>query len=322
MSQNTAGYAYRSFDAMGTTIRFWIAPEAGHAAQAAFSAGETLIRAFDRRLSRFRPDSELCALNADPRETIEVSSMTARFVDAAIETARLTGGMIDPTLIEDVEDLGYRESRAGLTGAPLSEALVHAPDPSPATADTAARWREFSVDMEALTVTRTPGLRLDSGGCGKGLSADLVAAIWSKLLEPGTGFIVDCGGDMRVGKLDESSEPYEIEVDAGPQAVGTLPIPLRSGGIATSGIGSRIWRTDDGFAHHLIDPGTGKPAWTGVASATALGPTALIAESIAKLALLSGPEGARELLALHGGVFVEFDGTVIELSPTRIEAHA
>jgi thiamine biosynthesis lipoprotein len=176
--------------------------------------------------------------------------------------------------------------------------------------------------MEALTVTRTPGLRLDSGGCGKGLAADLVAAIWSNLLVPGTGFIVDCGGDMRVGELADPSAEYEIRVDTVPSTAETLAISLRSGGIATSGIGNRIWRTADGFAHHLIDPGTGRPAWTGVASATALGPTALIAESIAKLALLSGPEGAGEVLALHGGSFVEFDGAVTELRPTRTEVHA
>lgn len=322
MTPNTGQYEYHSFDAMGTRISFWIDRAAGRRAQAAFGAGKTFIRTFDQRLSRFKPDSELCALNADPRETVAVSSLMARFVDAAIETAQLSEGLIDPTLIEDVEDLGYRQSLAGVKGAPLSEALAQAPDISPATPDTAARWREFSVDMDALTVTRTPGLRLDSGGCGKGLAADQVAAIWSNLLEPGTGYIVDCGGDMRVGPLDDSSAPYEIQIDTVPQTPTPLSVSLRSGGIATSGIGNRIWRTDDGFAHHLIDPGTGKPAWTGVASATAIGPTALVAESIAKLALLAGPAGAEEMLALHGGVFVEFDGTVTELNSTRTEVHA
>jgi thiamine biosynthesis lipoprotein len=176
--------------------------------------------------------------------------------------------------------------------------------------------------METRTVTRTPGLRLDSGGCGKGLAADLVAGIWSKLLEPGTGFIIDCGGDMRVGTIDKSAAPYEIEVDPLPKPPEPIALTLRSGGIATSGIGNRLWREGDGYAHHLVDPATGRPAWTGVASATALGPSALIAETIAKVALLSGPTTAREVLALHGGVLVEFDGTVTELSPAGQEVHA
>ncbi|MBJ7459084.1 MAG: FAD:protein FMN transferase [Thermoleophilaceae bacterium] len=322
MIENSGSYAYRSFDAMGTRVSFWIDSAAGHRAEAAFSAGTTFIRDFDRRLSRFRPESELCALNADPRETVPVSTLIARFVDAAVDVAQMSDGLIDPTLIEDVEDLGYTGSLAGVAGAALTDALAAAPEAAPATPDSAARWREVCADIEARTVTRTPGLRLDSGGSGKGLAADLVAGIWSTLLEPGTGFIVDCGGDMRVGSVDASSAPYEIQVDATPAPPEPLLMTMRAGGIATSGIGNRIWRTDDGYAHHLIDPGTGLPAWTGVASATALGPTALIAESIAKVALLSGPDAAREVLARHGGVLVEFDGSVTELAPAATEARA
>ena len=167
-------------------------------------------------------------------------------------------------------------------------------------------------------MTRPPGIRLDSGGCGKGLAADLVAGIFSQLLEPGTAYIVDCGGDMRVGELDRAvrrlRNPSRPEAGRARAARADPAIAARSPP-QESATGSGA--TEDGFAHHLIDPGTGKPAWTGVASATALGPTALIAESIAKVALLSGPEAAREVLARHGGVLVEFDGTVTQLDAAR-----
>jgi thiamine biosynthesis lipoprotein len=83
-----------------------------------------------------------------------------------------------------------------------------------------------------------------------------------------------------------------------------------SGGIATSGLNSRLWQTPTGYSHHLLDPCTGRPAWTGVVGTTALGATTLEAETIAKAALLSGPEGARELLTPKGGLFVLEDGAV------------
>ena len=71
----------------------------------------------------------------------------------------------------------------------------------------------------------------------------------------------------------------------------------------------RSWLTRDGRpAHHLLDPGTGRPAFTGVVQATALAPTATEAEILAKAALLSGPEGAQKWLR-HGGVLVFEDGT-------------
>jgi FAD:protein FMN transferase len=77
------------------------------------------------------------------------------------------------------------------------------------------------------------------------------------------------------------------------------------GAAATSGLDRRVWRRPDGtHAHHLLDPSTGEPAWTGLIAATALAPTALEAEALAKAALLSGPEGARRVLAARGGVLV------------------
>jgi thiamine biosynthesis lipoprotein len=86
---------------------------------------------------------------------------------------------------------------------------------------------------------------------------------------------------------------------------------LGSGGVATSGINVRIWREPDGsYAHHLLDPATGKPAWTGLVGVTALGKTALEAETLSKAALLAGPEGGRELLARRGGLLVHDHGRV------------
>src|SRR3954465_2930142 len=63
-----------------------------------------------------------------------------------------------------------------------------------------------------------------------------------------------------------------------------------------------------GPPHHLPDPSTGRPAYTGVVQATALAPTALEAELRAKCAVLSGPGTAADCLA-HGGLIVFDDGT-------------
>ena len=93
-------------------------------------------------------------------------------------------------------------------------------------------------------------------------------------------------------------------------------LTLAAGGVATSGLNVRIWRRDDGrYAHHLLDPSTGEPAWTGLIGATALGDTAVEAETLAKAALLSGPEGARGLLAEHGGLLVHDNGEVEPVGP-------
>src|SRR4029079_15544357 len=84
-----------------------------------------------------------------------------------------------------------------------------------------------------------------------------------------------------------------------------------AGGTGTAGIAPRLWRTEAGrSAHHVIDPATGRPAWTGLVAVTAVAGTALEAEVLAKAALLSGPLGARRLVRRRGGVLQHDDGRV------------
>ncbi len=89
---------------------------------------------------------------------------------------------------------------------------------------------------------------------------------------------------------------------------------------ATSGIGRRCWIGPDGkAAHHILDPSTGEPAFTGIVQATALAPSALLAETYAKAALLSGPEHAAKWLP-HGGIVVYDSGEVRLLDGDRPHA--
>jgi thiamine biosynthesis lipoprotein len=93
---------------------------------------------------------------------------------------------------------------------------------------------------------------------------------------------------------------------------------LSNTGVATSGIGRRSWLDEQGQpAHHLLDPASGRPAFTGVVQVTALASSALAAEIKAKAALLSGPERARAWLA-QGGVIVFDDGSHEVVAPPPV----
>ena len=159
------------------------------------------------------------------------------------------------------------------------------------------RWRRIVVDDAARTITRPPWLRLDSGGVGKGLAADLVAGT----LRGHPVFAVDCAGDMRIGGTARIPRRVLVSHPAGGEPVHAFAVV--DGAVATSGVTRRSWRDATGAVrHHILDPSTGQPAWTGVIQATAIAPTALEAETLAKAALLAGPERGRELLEAHGGV--------------------
>ncbi len=308
-----------TFDAMGSHVRLLIrepgeSSELPPAAEAAAGA-ERFVHEFDAALSRFKPDSELCALNADERERVPVSPLMLRAVAAGIEAARRSDGLVDPTLVGEIEATGYRSSRAGLAGAPLTEALAAAPPRRPARPNPGSRWRQLRIDEQAGEVVRPPGLRFDTGGTGKGLCADLLAAS----LRGYPRFIVDCGGDIRIGGADALANPYEVYVEHPLSGERVHVLRLGFGGVATSGLNVRIWREESGrYLHHLLDPASGEPAWTGLIGATALGDTALEAETLSKLALLSGPEGGREALAAHGGLLVHDSGRVEAVGPLAV----
>ncbi len=305
----------RSFRTMGTVVRVYV----GARLDARLPDPETMagiaeaqLTDFGRRLSRFRPESELSQMNRDRREQVPASALLRDAVRAGVWAAQRTGGLIDPTLVGQLEAIGYATSRDGVESAPLSEAVAEAPPRRRAMPDPRQAWRAIRVLDEAAAISRPPGLMFDTGGTGKGLAADLLA----RRLSAYARFAVDCGGDIRVGGRDPGAEPVEIEIRHPITGEAAETLAIASGAVATSGIDARLWRLPDGrHAHHLIDPSSGEPAWTGLICATARAPTALEADTLAKAALLSGPLGARDHLLPHGGLVVADDGCVERIAP-------
>jgi FAD:protein FMN transferase len=298
------------FHAMGSDVRLLIGPPLVPTAPPPLAAADrerAFIFDFAHRLSRFAPDSELTALNHDRRSEVPASALLRAAVGAGVWAAERSGGLVDPTLVRELERSGYAGSLDGAEPASVAEALARAPARHPARPNRAARWRRVAVDDQAGMVVRPPGVRFDTGGTGKGLCADAVA----HRLGTYTRFVVDCGGDIAVGGVGAQFDPYEIHVEHPLTRGRVLTLRVARGGVATSGLNVRIWHDGrGGFAHHLLDPSTGAPAWTGLISTTALASSALEAETLSKMALLLGPEGARQVLSEHGGVIVHDDGDV------------
>ncbi len=304
------------FSAMGSHVRLLIGePEAVmKPARSVADEIRRFVSAFEKALSRFEPESELCKLNEDPRKCVPSSELLREVVKAGLAAAEWSGGLVDPTLVDAIESVGYAKSRARAQRASLEAALSEAPPRRPAKPNPRSDWKRIQVDDATKTIIRPPGVRIDTGGVGKGLAADLI----SKHLRGYPRFIVDCGGDIRIGGPDAHTVPYEVLVQH-PQT-GQLPyvLRLRSGAVATSAINVRIWQASEGhYAHHLLDPSTGAPAWTGLTSATAIGHTTLEAETLAKVALLSGPDGGRVVLARLGGLLVHDSGRIEAAGPLR-----
>ncbi len=274
------------------------------AAAAALADLPAWFEAWEQCLSRFRPDSELSRLNRSQGEWFGVSATLWAVLQAALDAARASDGLVTPTVLDALEAIGYgrsfeviRTSIAAMTVAPAADI---------------ADWRGIALDDARLAARLPPGGRLDLGGVAKGWAADEAArrlAVFGPAL-------VDAGGDIAVQGVDAADEPFPVGV-ADPWRPGQqlALIALGAGGVATSGRDYRRWWVNGVAMHHILDPRTGRPAQTDVLSATVVAPSARIAEVAAKAALIQGSAGglawieARPELA---AIVTLADGRVIE----------
>ena len=222
------------------------------------------LDAIDLACSRFRPDSELVALNAAAGSVMRVSPLLFEAVEVALRVAQTTGGLVDPTVGRALRLSGYDQTfdrvraRDGDTFRPRFE-LVRG-------------WRAVELDHARRAIRIPRGVELDLGATAKALAADRAAPAASRAA--GTGVLISLGGDVAVaGPAPAAGWPVKIAEDhAAPLDAPGPTVSIRSGGLATSGTAVRRWRAGGAELHHIVDPRTGRPAethWTAVTVAAA-----------------------------------------------------
>lgn len=285
-----AGMSRLRFPAMGTTVEVLIPSQdvaAGHRVRELFEEWEAT-------LSRFRPDSELSVLNA--RGLGVASPLLAEAVGQALLAAHATGGLFDPGLAAQLREAGYDRPFSEMDPSHLP-AVPAAPRPG-------GDWRRVLLtDRRMLRLP--PGLELDLGGIAKGMAVDAAAGMLRRHHVPGG--VVSAGGDLAVWGLPPRGRAWTVEIE------GTSPpsrVPLRWGALATSSTMRRRWSTQDGPAHHTIDPRTGRPARTDLASASVVAARCQDAEVAATAALILGADEGAAFLSSRGlhGLLARRDG--------------
>lgn len=288
-----------SWRAIGTYVDVRTTPEALEGAVELVAA---VLDEVDEAYSRFRPDSDLSLVNARPGHPLLVRPVLVGAVRVALEAARETGGLVDPTLGTVLEAAGYDRTYA----------LVPNDDPSPAALPARrGSWRDVVVDD--TTVSVPPGAALDLGATGKAFAADLAALTVVEQL--GAPVLVSVGGDIRIAGpgTDATAQPVRLGHNLADLAdgSGSVTVSVGAGGIATSSVSARRWRRGGRQWHHLVDPRTGGPAEGPWRTVTALGHTAVAANTASTAAVVLGAEAlgwltAREVAAR----LVDHDGAV------------
>jgi FAD:protein FMN transferase len=221
---------------------------------AAFDDASTIfdaeVDAVDRACSRFRADSELVRLNA-AHGARRVSPLLFDAIETAVEAARATDGLVDPTIGRTLRLAGYDRTFAVVRARDGSLRPSFAKDPD---------WRAIELDRDRRTVCLPDTVELDLGATAKALAADRAArAICART---GVGALVSLGGDVAVaGDAPPGGWSIRIAEDTAAPLNSNGPlVAVATGGLATSGTTVRRWLTADGELHHIVDPRTGRPA--------------------------------------------------------------
>ena len=245
----------------------------------------------DRAASRFRPDSEvslLARLAKERRATIYASPILAYYLRQALRVARLTDGLVDPTVGAALIAHGYDRDLADVQSRSAAPGAGEAAD--------IPGWQEIDFDPQTGRLSVPAGTVIDLGASAKAAAADRIAALLAARL-PG-GFLVNLGGDIAVaGELPEGG--WRIGVERADATIAQV-VTARGQAFATSSTQKRTWHGGEAHEpvrHHILDPRTGRSAHSPWAQVTCAAASALEANAASTASIILGlqaPEWLRD----------------------------
>jgi thiamine biosynthesis lipoprotein len=224
--------------------------------------------------SRFDSQSEVRRLSSTVGIPVQVSPILFETIHFAWEIAHLTAGVFDPTIGHVLEKHGF--VRNYLTGEEIAV--------NPVLSES-VNYQDIVLDEEQKTILLCKPLVLDLGAVAKGLAIDLA----KKELSDFEGYMIDAGGDIYVGGLNERDELWNIGIRNPLQKDSAIcTLQLSDAAICTSG---RYERLSPKIAqgHHLIDPRIGLSS-DEIYSFTVVAPFAMMADAFSTAAFILGHE--------------------------------
>jgi thiamine biosynthesis lipoprotein len=268
-----------SWQSIGTKVDLLVV---GGDVRAAKQAVAEQLQAADAAFSRFRSDSELRRIQASHVRT-RVSPLLAAAIEAALRGARLTDGLVDPTVGRVMRLTGYdRDFPLLASGDDMAPVFV---------AEPVAGWRAISWDTQTSELRIPEDVELDFGSTGKALIADLGAPLALKASEA-RGILLSIGGDLATAG-EPPAGGWRIAMSenslTAPDSVDDIAV-IQGGALATSSTTVRRWLGGQTVVHHIIDPRTGRPASGPWRTASVVAASCVDANICATAAIVSGSD--------------------------------
>ena len=286
---------------MGTTYNIKIIPEKDSILSTKLIKQniDSVLISVNYQMSTYLFDSEITQFNNHESTTsFTVSNDFSLVVERALHWSKLTDGAFDITIVPLLYLWGFGPGQASELGDIFPE-------------EHAVQKRRTHVGYEKLTTNKyylqkkDPFIKIDLNAIAKGFGVD---AVYSFLESIGmNNIMVEIGGEVRTKGENRKNEPWMIAVEtpdlesAGSKTI-SWALPLESKAMATSGDYRNYYEIDGIRYSHEIDPRTGYPAQTGVASATVVATNCMDADALATALIIMGAESGLQFIEKLDGI--------------------
>lgn len=285
--------AEREFFAMDTLmhVKIW-------GSDAAADAVQQEVYRLEKLLSVTENSSDVALLNCGGY--MHIADETNELLHSALTISERTGGAFDPTVYPLVRLWGFTEATQRVPPQDeLQAALSHI--------------GIENVDAQDGFAELKNGAQLDFGGIAKGYAAERCVSILQAAEVEAA--LLTLGGNVQTVGSKPDGTPWAIGIADPAQPEQSLATLRFTGSLAlvTSGGYQRYFEKDGVRYHHILDPKTGMPAQSGLASVTVLAQSGTLADALSTALFVMGLDEATEFWRASDdfeAVFITDDGEI------------
>lgn len=222
-------------------------------------------------------------------EELPLDDILRRLYLASVDINRHSGGKFDPTVGPLVTAWGFGKG--------------HTPTADTLNIPTLLKYVGISktrLGEGDRLIKDDPRIEFNFSAIAKGLGCDAVA----EMLERNgvTDYLIEIGGEIRSSGHSPRGDRWRVQIDAPVASADSVIhesqciVTLGDIGIATSGNYRNFHQENGRRFGHTINPLTGRPATTDVASATVAAPTTMEADGYATAIMAMGSRDARRMV--------------------------
>lgn len=254
---------------------------------------DQLLADFDTVLSTYIDSSYISKFNKSANG-INFKDQHAFFKNCYLASQTIykeTNGLFDPTVFPLVEAWGFFKKEARIPSSEQIDSILQFTGFEPNTLHTS----HFENDSVYLA-KKDPRFQLDFNGIAQGYSVDVVAEFIEK--KGHLNYYVEIGGEIRVSGKNSENKNWTIGIDT-PKSKDShhalTTISVSNCGIATSGNYRNFFEQNGKKYGHILNPKTGYPVQSDIASVTVIAPNATLADAYATYFILLGKEKTIQL---------------------------